>query len=221
MNGAADMGGMHGFGPVQVEPNEPVFHADWERRIFGLINAVGASGAFTLDTFRQTRESIPPPKYLTLSYYALWVVSLEKLMTDCGLGSPAEIATGQIKSPNPPPPKASVADRARMITHTSRYDRPASSPARFKVGDRVRARNMHPKTHTRLPRYARGHTGTVVCVHGCHVFPDRHAMGLGEEPHWLYTVRFEGHELWGEDSNTGASVSLTAWEPYLDAASAA
>jgi len=92
MNGAADMGGMHGFGSVQIEPNEAIFHADWERRIFALNNAAGASGAWTLDTFRQTRESIPPPEYLALSYYALWVVSLENLMIEYGVATAEEIA---------------------------------------------------------------------------------------------------------------------------------
>jgi len=95
MNGAADMGGMHGFGPVEIEPDEPVFHADWERRIFALNNAVGASEVWSLDAFRQARESIPPPKYLALSYYGLWVVTLENLMIEHGLATREEIATGR------------------------------------------------------------------------------------------------------------------------------
>lgn len=217
MNGAADMGGMHGFGPVQLEPNEPVFHADWERRIFALNNAAGASGVWTLDTFRQTRESIPPPEYLARSYYALWVVSLENLLIEYGLATPEEIAAGRSLEPTDPPvAKTSSADVARIIRRGTPYNRPPSAPARFKVGERVRARNIHPKTHTRLPRYVRGHAGVIVRVDGCHIFPDSNAIGHGEDPHWLYTVRFDGRELWGENADPTASVSIAAWEPYLE-----
>ena len=218
MNGAADMGGMHGFGPVQIEPNEAIFHADWERRIFALNNAAGASGAWTLDTFRQTRESIPPPEYLALSYYALWVVSLENLMIEYGFATAEEIAAGRsLGLAKPVAAKASAADIARIIARGSPYDRPPPSPALFKAGDRVRARNMHPKTHTRLPRYVRGHVGIIARVDGCHVFPDSNAIGRGEDPHWLYTVRFDGpRRLWGENSDPTANVSIAAWEPYLE-----
>lgn len=217
MNGAADMGGMHGFGPVQVEPNEPVFHADWERRIFALNNAAGASGAWTLDTFRQTRESIPPPEYLALSYYALWVVSLENLMIEYGLATVEEVAAGRSLGPaNPVAAKASATAIAQMIALGTPYDRPPPARARFKVGDHVRAKNMHPKTHTRLPRYVRGRTGVIIRVDGCHVFPDSNAIGRGDDPHWLYTVRFDGRELWGKNSDPTANVSIAAWEPYLE-----
>ena len=217
MNGAADMGGMHGFGPVQVESNEPVFHADWERRIFALNNAAGASGAWTLDTFRQTRESISPPEYLALSYYGLWVVSLENLMIEYGLATVEEVAAGRSLGPaNPVAAGASAAAIAQIIALGTPYDRPPPAPARFKAGDRVRAKNMHPKTHTRLPRYVRGHAGVVIRVDGCHIFPDSNAIGRGDDPHWLYTVRFDGRELWGENSDPTANVSIAAWEPYLE-----
>jgi len=217
MNGAADMGGMHGFGAVEIEPDEPVFHADWERRIFALNNAVGASEVWNLDAFRQARESIPPPEYLALSYYGLWVVTLENLMIEHGLATREEIAAGRpLGSANPVARKASTADIARLITRGSPYDRPPPGPARFKIGDRIRARNMHPKSHTRLPRYVRGHVGVVTRVHGCYVFPDSNAIGRGEDPHWLYTVQFDHHELWGDDSDPSAKVSMAAWEPYLE-----
>ena len=105
-----------------------------------------------------------------------------------------------------------------MVRCGSPYDRPAPAPAKFRVGDKVRARNMHPKTHTRLPRYVRGHVGEVVRIVGCHVFPDSNAVGAGEDPHWLYTVRFDGRELWGADSDPTVKVSVEAWEPYLEPA---
>jgi nitrile hydratase len=107
---------------------------------------------------------------------------------------------------------------ANMVRCGSPYGRAAPAPAKFKVGDKVRARNMHPKTHTRLPRYVRGRVGEVVRIVGCHVFPDSHAVGAGEDPHSLYTVRFDGRELWGTDADPTVKVSVEAWEPYLEPA---
>ncbi len=198
MNGAADMGGMHGFGPIEREPNEPVFHAEWEKKAFALTMAVGVADLWTLDAFRFARESLPPPRYLDLSYYALWVVSLENLMLAHGIATPDEVKAGRALPPvtraeRPVTPE----DVAGMIRHGTPYDRPARTPARYQVGDWVRAKNMHPQTHTRLPRYVRGHLGRIVRVAGCNVFPDSNAVGRGEDPHWLYTVRFDGRELWG------------------------
>jgi nitrile hydratase beta subunit len=94
--------------------------------------------------------------------------------------------------------------------------RDATTPALFKVGDRVRAKQMNPPTHTRLPHYVRGHVGVIDLVHGSHIFPDTHAMGAGEQPQWLYTVRFDGRELWGDKADPTSSVSVDAWESYLD-----
>ncbi|MGH6725306.1 MAG: SH3-like domain-containing protein, partial [Pseudolabrys sp.] len=128
-----------------------------------------------------------------------------------------EIAAGRsLGSAKPAVNKASVADIARLIARGSPYDRPPPGAARFKVGDRVRAKNMHPKTHTRLPRYVRGRVGVVLRVDGCHVFPDSNAIGRGDDPHWLYTVRFDSHELWGENCDPTANVSIAAWEAYLE-----
>lgn len=217
MNGAADMGGMHGFGPVEVEPNEPVFHADWEKRVFALTMA--PLEIWTLDNFRFARESLPPPLYLGLSYYGLWVVTLENLLLEYGLATREEIAAGHALAPmKKAAHTVAPEDVTKMIRCGSHYDRPATAPARFRAGDRVRTRNMHPKTHTRLPRYARGHFGEVVRVVGHHVFPDSKASNAGEDPHWLYTVRFDGRELWGCDSDPTVRVCIDAWEPYLEPA---
>jgi nitrile hydratase subunit beta len=219
MNGAADMGGMHGFGPIEVEPNEPVFHADWERRAFALTMAMFPLTIWTLDKFRFARESLPPPQYLGLSYYGLWVVTLENLLVEHGIATREEIAAGHALAPVA---KAvhTVApeDVMRMIRIGSHYDRPVTAPARFSAGDVVRTRNMHPETHTRLPRYARGHLGEVVRVIGYHVFPDSKASSAGEDPQWLYTVRFDGCELWGSDSDRTVKVCIDAWDPYLEPA---
>jgi nitrile hydratase len=217
MNGAADMGGMHGFGPVEPEPNEPVFHADWEKKAFALNMAIGVANVWNLDAFRFERESIPPPQYLNASYYGLWVVTLENMMLKYGVATPEEIAAGHAIAPVTKAAKpVTAAQVANMVRCGSPYDRPAPAPALFKVGDRVRTRNMHPATHTRLPRYARHRVGEIVRIVGCHVFPDSNASNLGEDPHWLYTVRFDGRELWGEDSDPTVRVCIEAWEPYLE-----
>ncbi len=219
MNGAADMGGMHGFGPVKPEPNEPIFHADWEGVSFALNMVTGVAKLWNLDAFRFKRESIPPPQYLNLSYYGLWTTTLEQMMLEYGVATPEELAAGHAL---PPIKKAAhavtAADVTNMVRCGSPYNRPAPASALFKVGDQVRAKNMHPKTHTRLPRYARGHIGEIVRIVGCHVFPDSNASNLGEDPRWLYTVRFEGRELWGNDSDPTVRVCIEAWEPYLDPA---
>jgi nitrile hydratase len=217
MNGVADMGGMHGFGPVKPEANEPAFHADWEKKAFALNMAIGVGDVWNLDAFRFERESIPPPQYLNASYYGLWVVTLENMMLKYGVATPEEIAAGHAIAPVTKAAKpVTAAQVANMVRCGSPYDRPAPAPALFKVGDRVRTRNMHPATHTRLPRYARNRVGEIVRIVGCHVFPDSNAINAGEDPHWLYTVRFDGRELWGEDSDPTVRVCIEAWEPYLE-----
>jgi nitrile hydratase len=88
--------------------------------------------------------------------------------------------------------------------------------ARFEPGDAVRAKNINPRGHTRLPRYARGRIGVVARDHGVFVFPDSSAAGQGEQPQHLYSVRFAAHELWGEEARTGESVLIDLFEDYLE-----
>ncbi|WP_298725308.1 nitrile hydratase subunit beta [uncultured Ferrovibrio sp.] len=218
MNGAADMGGMMGFGPVCPEgEDEPKFHAEWERRVFALTLAMGATGQWNLDMSRSARESLPPPEYLSKSYYGIWLAGLEKLMTERGLVTPEEIETGRSLQPPKPLPRILNVDAvATVLAKGGPTERETNTAARFKVGDRVRAKNMHPTSHTRLPRYVRGHEGVIELVHGAHVFPDSNALGQGEQPQWLYTVRFKGTELWGEAADPTLSVSVDAWESYLE-----
>jgi nitrile hydratase len=219
MNGAQDMGGMMGFGPVVPERNEPVFHSAWERRAFALTLAMAAPGGWNLDQSRAARESLHPAQYLAKSYYEIWIAGLEKLMTERGLVMPDEIAAGRSLHPPKPVPRVLTPDRvATTLRKGGPTERPATAPPRFQVGLRVRARNMHPAGHTRLPRYVRGHAGAVTHVHGAHVFPDAHAAGQGESPQWLYTVRFAARELWGEAADPTGSVSVDAWESYLEPA---
>ncbi len=219
MNGAQDLGGMMGFGPIQIEQDEPWFHAEWERRAFGLTLAMGATGSWNIDMSRHARESLPPSEYLTSSYYEIWTKGVEKLVVAAGLVSDEELRLGQaLAEPAPIKRVLKAEDVPAVLARGGPAERPLEQPARFAVGDRVRTLNMHPQGHTRLPRYARGRIGVVELVHGAHVFPDANAHGQGERPEWLYTVCFLGQELWGEQADPTLSVSIDAWESYLEPA---
>jgi nitrile hydratase len=211
---------MMGFGPVMAEPNEPVFHADWEKRILALTLAVSALGEWNIDMGRHARESLHPVDYLSSSYYEIWLKGLERLLVANGLVGPAELADGRaLRPPKPTRSPSLSADGARnAIAAGAPYDRPPSGPARFEIGQEVRAINAHPKGHTRLPRYVRGKQGRVEKIYGAFVFPDANAKGAGESPQWLYRVRFPASELWGADGDRDSDVSVDAWESYLEAA---
>jgi nitrile hydratase len=217
MNGVHDMGGMDGFGKVEPEPNEPVFHEAWEGRVMAMNRAMGATGMWNIDVGRFSREVLPPHVYLASSYYRKWFLGLEQMLLERGLVDPDEIEASHALRPGKllKRGKFDVAAVDRVMTRGS-FSRPAQAPARFKPGDRVRARNIHPVSHTRLPRYVRGHVGVVERLHGCHVFPDTVVSGQGESPQWLYTVCFDGRELWGADADPTVKISIDAFEPYLD-----
>jgi nitrile hydratase len=217
MNGVHDMGGMDGFGKVEPEPNEPVFHSEWEGRVMAMNRAMGATGTWNIDVGRFSREVLPPHVYLASSYYRKWFLGLEQMLLERGLVDADEIAAGHALRPGKPLKrgKFDVAAVDRVMTRGS-FSRPGAAPARVKPGDRVRARNIHPVSHTRLPRYVRGHVGVVERLHGCHVFPDTVVSGQGESPQWLYTVCFDGRELWGADADPTVKISIDAFEPYLD-----
>ena len=218
MDGVHDMGGMHGFGTVAPEPNEPVFHAEWEARCLALNRAMGAAGAWTIDEGRAGIEELPPDVYLSSSYYKKWGLRLENLVVERGLAGADEIKAGHALRPGKAlKRKLAAADVPNTLTRGS-FARPAPAPARFKPGERVRTKNIPPATHTRLPRYARGRVGVIEALRGCHVFPDIAALGKGEDPQWLYTVLFEGRELWGESAEPSLKVSIEAFEPYLEPA---
>ena len=218
MDGIHDMGGMHGFGKVEPEKDEPVFRAAWEGRCLALNRAMGAIGAWTIDEGRAGIEMLRPDVYLALSYYGKWALRLENMVVQRGLVGADELAAGHaLHAAKLLKRRLGLADVPRTLNRGS-FSRPASAPARFKIGDRVRAKNIHPQTHTRLPRYARGHIGVIEALRGCHVFPDSTAIGAGENPQWLYTVLFESRELWGETADPTLKVSIEAFEPYLEAA---
>jgi len=223
VNGVHDMGGQQGFGPVLIEEAEPLFHADWESRAMAMTVAMGASGQWNIDLSRSARESLPPDIYLSSSYYEIWVRALEKLMLERHMVTAAELETGQMITPPVNVSKVLTRDSVdAALKAGSPTERPIDQPALFKVGQKVRALNMHPQGHTRLPRYVRGHVGTIVSLHGGHVMPDQHTLRALPPFHvrveWLYTVVFEGPTLWGSDSDPTLEVTVDAWQSYLEAA---
>ncbi len=219
MNGIHDMGGMHGMGPIQNEQNEPVFHAGWEGRAFALLFAAGAWGKWTLDELRHQIERILPAEYLRMRYYEKWMAALPELLVKGGLVSRAEVESGTAAAGTAKLSPVFTADKVGpMGMGGSPASRNVRVEARFKAGQRVRARNMHPVGHTRLPRYARGKFGTIDRDHGVFVFPDTNAHGRGEKPQHVYSVRFAARELWGEQAAPKDSVYVDLWDDYLEPA---
>ncbi len=221
MNGGHDLGGMHGLGAIGAEPEtqEPVFHADWEKRVFGLVRVLGALGQWNGDMSRFARERQHPAAYLQHSYYENWLVGLEKLLVEKGLLTAAELASGTAAGPangNLIQRTLRAADAKRAL-HGAPTTMPVATAPRFNVGDRVRAKNRHPRGHTREPRYVRGRAGVIHEHRGGHVFPDFNAEGIRSGRH-LYTVRFEARELWGDNADAASAVYVDLWEDYLESA---
>ena len=219
MIGGQDLGGVMGFGRIAAEADEPLFHAEWERRIFALTLAAGALGQWNIDQSRHAREARPPTDYLSSSYYELWLKGLEKLLVAKGMATAEELAAGRALAAAKPVGRVLKAeDVATTLAKGSRADRPLAKPPRFGVGDSVRTKVLYTAGHTRLPRYAFGKLGRVEAVRGGFVLPDSAAAGQGEAPECLYTIRFAGRELWGEAAEENLAVSIDAWESYLDPA---
>lgn len=217
MNGVHDMGGMHGFGKVEPEPNEPPFHAEWEARVLAMQRAMRFTRAWNIDMSRDALERLPAHVYLAASYYHRWALGLEGNALEKGLIDADEVTAGHALRPGKPVKRMTKDDIGGAFTRGS-FSRETSTSPRFKPGDRVRTKNANPPSHTRLPRYARGRVGVVEAVRGCHVFPDSVTTSGGENPQWLYTVKFEGRELWGEGADPNLKVSVEAFEPYLEPA---
>lgn len=219
MNGPHDLGGAHGFGPVAPEQDEPLFHAEWEKRALGVTLSCGAFRAWTIDESRHARENIPPATYLSASYYEIWIRALSVLLERHGFVTAGEIETGEATAPAAVPAgKLTAAAVPAVLARGGPCDRPVETKPRFAPGDRVLTRHFNPEGHTRLPRYARGKTGVIETVQGSFVFPDDNAHGRGENPQWVYTVVFDGETIWGEGADPTLSVSIDAWESYLVAA---
>jgi nitrile hydratase subunit beta len=218
MNGVHDMGGMHGMGPIQMEKDEPVFHGSWEARTHALNIASRAWRKWSIDTGRHEIELLPAADYLRMSYYEKWFVRLVALLVKTGMVTRAEIESGKPAPGSPkltPPLNAERVAAAALNRAISSSHDPAIKP-QFKVGQRVRARNINPTGHTRLPRYARGKVGKIDRDHGVHIFPDTNAHGLGEKRQHVYSVKFAARELWGDHASPRDSVYIDMWDDYLE-----
>jgi nitrile hydratase beta subunit len=215
MDGVHDMGGMDGFGKVEAEKNEPPFHAQWEGRVLAMQRAMGYAGAWHIDHSRFAQEKLPPLSYLGASYYQRWMMAMESNVTERGYATPEELKAGHAQAPGKTLPRKLTPDVVDAGMSRSSFYRQQQGPQKFKPGDKVRTANIHPATHTRLPRYARDKTGVVEMCHGCHMYPDSVATDRGDNPQWLYTVVFDSRELWGPEADPTLKISIDAFEPYL------
>ncbi len=217
MNGVHDLGGMHGYGPIDPPDEEPLFKEDWERRVFGLFAPVQIAAQVSVDEFRFAIEEMGAANYLETSYYEHWLHAFETLVVQRGLMSAEELAAGasQSGSGGDPPLAAEAVPKIVATGHRARSDLP--SP-RYAVGDRVRARNLHPAHHTRLPRYVRGKVGVIAALNGGYELPDQIAQRVEAPPQGCYSVRFEGRELWGDDAPQNDALYIDLFDDYLDPA---
>ncbi len=222
---ASSLGGLRGLGPVEVEVDEPVFHSDWEGRIFGIANAMIGKGLFSVDEFRFAQERMDPVAYVSARYYDRWLWGTERILVERGVVTEEEVDARMRElalDPETPLPRREQPEFAEGLVGAFSEGvsprREIDSPRRFAVGDRVRARGAGGEGHTRLPVYARGRVGTVERCHDAFVFPDTNAARAGENPQWCYCVSFEPDELWGDAAESHAPVLVELWESYLEPA---
>ena len=218
MNGVHDMGGMHGMGPVVIEKDEPVFHAEWEARVYALLRATSFLGRWNIDMSRFSRERMPPAPYLAATYYERWLFGLQTLLVEEGLVTAQELATGRAATKAGETAVLRVPDVAAQVRGRFSARVAAEVPTKFKPGDLVVARRINPVGHTRLPRYVRGRRGTIHIDHGVFTFPDTNAMRRDPKPQHCYSVRFAARELWGPQAAARDSVYLDLFDDSLDAA---
>lgn len=223
MDGVHDLGGMQGFGAVEREDNEPVFHAAWEAAVMAMMRAGGGRGIYNIDEFRHAIERMNPAHYLSASYYEKWLDGITRLFIEKGVVSAQEVrARTEFFDARPDAPALAAVSTplpGRVpfnVNWVQDAIRKTDVQPRFAPGDAVLTRVIHPRGHTRLPRYARGKRGVIDRLHGIHVFPDSNAHGLGERAQPLYSVRFDGRELWGESAEENERVHLDLWESYLE-----
>lgn len=216
MNGVHDLGGMHGFGKVENEANEPVFHHEWEKRVFGLFAPAFAAGIFCVDEFRHAIERMGPIHYLESSYYEHWLHAIETLALEKGIVTPEELTQGHAaagsEKQTPALPAANV---PQLVAAGASARLDADVKAKFKEGDMVVVKNINPPTHTRVPRYVRDKLGCIDRDHGVFVFPDSAAHGKGDKPQHCYSVYFSAQEIWGSKASRNDSVFVDLWDDYL------
>jgi nitrile hydratase len=213
MNGIHDMGGMQGLGDLGYAANAPSFHAPWEVRVHALVQAMHAGG------LRPYIERIPAVDYLRMSYYERWYTALVIRLIESGVITRAEVERGRAEpAVGKATPVVTPAVARELLFRTPQTEQDMGLTPRFQVGDRVRGRNIHPTTHTRMPRYTRGKTGVVERDRGVFHLPDREHVSAEPKPQHVYLIRFTAHELWGEDVPAHDSLYIDMWEDYLEPA---
>jgi nitrile hydratase len=207
VDGIHDLGGRQGFGPVDVEEDEPVFHAAWEPVARAVtFAAIAQVPNPTTSLFRHAIERMEPAHYLSSSYYEHWLTAAATLAVEAGLVTREEL---EARAGGPFPLSGPV--------HEGDVEMPDPHGPRFGVGDTVRVRNIHPSGHTRCPGYVRGKVGVVTRLDGEWSLPDVEAHSVARVPETLYSVRFAADELWG-DGQPGVTVNVDLWDSYLERA---
>ena len=217
MDGIHDMGGMDGFGPIPIESDEPIFHATWEGRVYAINTAIGVWGKWNIDAGRYGIEVLDPALYLRSSYYERWLYRNENLMVEHDLITQDELDSGKASGGDRgmPPDAEEIFEKQRK-SRSFRVD--ANIAPKFTPGDTVTVRNIHPKTHTRIPRYVRSKRGVIDRDHGVFIFPDTNAQFQGKKPQRVYSVMFTAQELWGPDAPEQDKIYLDLWDDYMDPA---
>lgn len=233
-----DMGGRpEFFGPIEHTPREPAFHERWEARVFGINLFVQSLIGPNVDAARYRMEQLPRAVYMS-SYYRRWLGGLESELVDRGLLGAGEVDARVAGDPAAPGgkrvsglrvaatarvlrlmlrprfPRRMVADVFPLVIGT---ERPALARPRFAVGDPVRVRPARPAGHTRQPGYVTGKHGVVTAYLKSTLFPDAHAIGRRARPQHLYTVAFDGTDLWGPEAEPETEIRVDLYEPYLEA----
>ncbi len=218
MNSIHDIGGMDNIGSVNIEKDEPVFHEDWEKRVYAMTLATMGAGIFVTDEVRYMTETIPPADYLTFSYYEKWLYSLEHMMLKKNMVSREELESGEVSAPELTAgiEAASLERMAYGMKNRMPVFVDADIPPMFRAGDAIIARNINPPHHTRIPRYIRGRRGVVEMDHGIFLLPDTNAHGGPDKPQHVYSVRFSARELWGEDAPANDSLYIDLFDDYMD-----
>jgi nitrile hydratase subunit beta len=218
VDGAHDMGGMDGFGPVI--PDGDVFHQAWERRLFALTRVARFAG-LTAGHTRAVIESMPPAEYLEASYYERWLWGLQRRLEMAGTISADDVESTMSlieKGALPQSGGHEPGELAERAVEAQRGGAPmqTAAAAAFRPGQRVRVRRMRPEGHTRCPRYVRGASGTIERVHGDDRLADAVARGESPPAEAVYAVRFRSDDLFGPREEPPYRVLVDLWESYLE-----
>jgi nitrile hydratase len=209
MDGIHDLGGMSGFGSVEAERDEPVFHEPWEALAFAT-NALGIAvlAVYNADEYRHAIERMDPAHYLTATYYERVLTGVATLLVEKGV-----VARDDLEAR-----AGGLFPLARPVAEQPTADLSPQARPRFRIGDAVVVRDIHPAGHTRVPRYVRGKRGVVVHVAPPFTFPDAAAHGRTHRTEHTYHVAFPARVLWGDVALGDDAVVVDLWDCYLEPA---